>query len=70
MFDFTGKNILVTGGRGGIGSAIVELFKQYNGNVITTNSDKYSLQSKSVLNRSQNSRRFCPLKISIFYYIY
>jgi len=51
MFDFTGKNILVTGGRGGIGSAIVELFKQYNGNVITTNSDKYSFEHESSIHQ-------------------
>lgn len=38
MFDFSNKNILVTGGTGGIGTAIVALFDQFKGNVIVTNS--------------------------------
>ena len=39
MFDFKGKNILVTGGSGGIGKSIVNLFSQYKGNVISINSN-------------------------------
>jgi len=38
MFDFSNKNILVTGGTGGIGSAVAALFDQFKGNVIVTNS--------------------------------
>lgn len=38
MFDFSNKNILVTGGTGGIGTSIVALFDQFKGNVIVTNS--------------------------------
>lgn len=38
MFDFSNKNILVTGGTGGIGTAIAALFDQFKGNVIVTNS--------------------------------
>tara|TARA_R110001632_G_scaffold232905_1_gene375122 strand:+ start:8592 stop:9266 length:675 start_codon:yes stop_codon:yes gene_type:complete len=38
MFDFKGKNILVTGGSGGIGKSIVNLFSQYKGKVISINS--------------------------------
>jgi len=36
--DFSNKNILVTGGTGGIGTAIAALFDQFKGNVIVTNS--------------------------------
>jgi len=39
MFDFKGKNILVTGGSGGIGKSIVNLFSQYKGKVISINSN-------------------------------
>ena len=38
MFDFSNKTILVTGGTGGIGSAVAALFDQFKGNVIVTNS--------------------------------
>ena len=38
MFDFSNKSILVTGGTGGIGSAVAALFDQFKGNVIVTNS--------------------------------
>ena len=38
MFDFSNKNILVTGGTGGIASAVAALFDQSKGNVIVTNS--------------------------------
>jgi len=45
VFDFSNKNILVTGGTGGIGSSIVKLFKQYNGNVISINSSHTDFRS-------------------------
>jgi len=45
VFDFSNKNILVTGGTGGIGSSIVKLFKKYNGNVISINSSHTDFRS-------------------------
>ena len=45
MFDFSNKNILVTGGTGGIGSSIVKLFEKYNGNVISINSSHTDFRS-------------------------
>lgn len=58
MFDFSNKNILVTGGTGGIGTAIAALFDQFKGNVIVTNSKladfKYTEDIITLLNELPN----------------
>jgi len=58
MFDFSNKNILVTGGTGGIGRAIAALFDQFKGNVIVTNSKladfKYTEDIITLLNELPN----------------
>ncbi|MEM7487242.1 MAG: SDR family oxidoreductase [Bacteroidota bacterium] len=45
IFDFTDKTILVTGGSRGIGAAIVNLFEQHGGKVISIGSKDYDLGS-------------------------
>jgi len=45
VFDFTHKNILVTGGSGGIGEAIVNSFNCNRGNVTSIGSQDYDLRS-------------------------
>lgn len=47
MFDFSNKNILVTGGSGGIGKAIVNSFNCSRGNVISIGSEKYNFRSNT-----------------------
>ena len=58
MFDFSNKNILVTGGTGGIGTTIAALFDQFKGNVIVTNSKladfKYTEDIITLLNELPN----------------
>ena len=41
--DFSNKTVIVTGGTRGIGAAIVELFQQYNAQVITTGTNSKEL---------------------------
>ncbi len=48
-FDFTDKTILVTGGSRGIGAAIVSLFKQHGGRVISISSKDYNLEKNEGL---------------------
>src|SRR5690606_12116117 len=33
-FDFTGRTVIVTGGNGGIGQGIVDVFSEHNANVV------------------------------------
>tara|TARA_R110001592_G_scaffold42007_2_gene136685 strand:+ start:2728 stop:3402 length:675 start_codon:yes stop_codon:yes gene_type:complete len=51
MFDFSDKTILVTGGTGGIGSAVAALFDQFKGNVIVTNSKLANFKSNESVSR-------------------
>lgn len=51
MFDFSNKTILVTGGTGGIGSAVAALFDQFKGNVIVTNSKLANFKSNESVAR-------------------
>lgn len=51
MFDFSDKTILVTGGTGGIGSAVAALFDQFKGNVIVTNSKLADFKSNESVTR-------------------
>lgn len=51
MFDFSNKTILVTGGTGGIGSAVAALFDQFKGNVIVTNSKLANFKSNESVSR-------------------
>tara|TARA_R110000782_G_scaffold6834_3_gene23431 strand:+ start:84 stop:758 length:675 start_codon:yes stop_codon:yes gene_type:complete len=51
MFDFSDKTILVTGGTGGIGSAVAALFDQFKGNVIVTNSKLANFKSNESVTR-------------------
>jgi len=51
MFDFSDKTILVTGGTGGIGSAVAALFDQFKGNVIVTNSKLANFKSNESVAR-------------------
>tara|TARA_R110000796_G_scaffold47224_2_gene113702 strand:+ start:223 stop:897 length:675 start_codon:yes stop_codon:yes gene_type:complete len=51
MFDFSNKTILVTGGTGGIGSAVAALFDQFKGNVIVTNSKLANFKSNESVTR-------------------
>ena len=51
MFDFSDKTILVTGGTGGIGSAVAALFDQFKGNVIVTNSKLADFKSNESVSR-------------------
>jgi len=51
MFDFSNKTILVTGGTGGIGSAVAALFDQFKGNVIVTNSKLADFKSNESIIR-------------------
>ena len=51
MFDFSNKTILVTGGTGGIGSAVAALFDQFKGNVIVTNSKLADFKSNESVTR-------------------
>ena len=51
MFDFSNKTILVTGGTGGIGSAVAALFDQFKGNIIVTNSKLADFKSNESIIR-------------------
>jgi len=51
MFDFSNKTILVTGGTGGIGSAVAALFDQFKGNVIVTTSKLADFKSNESVTR-------------------
>ena len=53
-FDFSKKTVIVTGGARGIGAAIVELFQEYNAEIIATGTNVKELES---LNRAAKGKR-------------
>ncbi len=64
MIDFTGKNVLITGGSRGIGRACAKMFSDLNANVIFTyKSNKDEAQKTlEMLNSKQNN---CMYKLDI-----
>lgn len=61
MIDFTGKNVIITGGSRGIGRACAKLFSELNANVIITYKSNRVEAERTIagLSRSHRNSMYC-----------